>query len=300
MKIDQYVFTFSKENKPIAKVKNNEIVTFVCEDCYCGQVKDESISLCDLKEDLDNPATGPIYVEEAKAGDILKVEILDIRLKEKGIIIPMPHCGPLSCQYDEKPRFFKIVENKVIWEKYDISWEIMPMIGVIGCACEEERKTMAVGNHGGNIDSPIISKGTTLYLPVRVEGALLCIGDLHACMADGEMCGNGLEIGGEVDVRVSVIKEEELHWPLSETDTHYYVHTNGESCDLAIQRGYEEMTRLLCKAYNMNVSDASIYMSLRGELSANQACLSANNGGNSFRIGTPKIEQKPLIGGNYE
>lgn len=300
MKLKKYVFSFSKEDTPIAKVKNNDVITFVCEDCYCGQIKDENMSLQDLKEDLDNPATGPLYIEGAQVGDVLKVEILDIRVKNKGVIVPMPHCGPLSKQYDQKPRIFSIVDNRIFYKKYDISWEIMPMIGVIGCACEEERKTMAVNNHGGNIDSPIITKGTSVYLPIRVEGGLLCMGDLHACMADGEMCGNGLEIAGEVDVRVSVIKKQMLHWPLSETATHWYVHTSGETCDLAIQRGYEEMLRLLCRAYKMNISDASVYMSLRGEISANQACLSANNGGNSFRIGTAKIEGKPLIGGQNE
>ncbi len=58
-------------------------------------------------------------------------------------------------------------------------------------------------DHGGNMDCTQIKAGTTLYLPVYVPGALLSMGDLHAVMGDGEVCGCGLEIEGMVTVRVT-------------------------------------------------------------------------------------------------
>lgn len=298
MKIESYVFSFSKDHTPVYEVEENEILTFVCKDCFCGQVKDENTNVEEIDESLDNPATGPVYVKNAKKGDVIAVEILDIRIDEKGVAIPMMHCGPKDVVYKEKPQLFNIVDNCFSWEKYNISWEMDPMVGVIGCAHDQKDiPTVQPGEHGGNMDCKMIKKGSIVYLPVRVDGALFALGDLHASMGDGEMCGTGLEISGEVDVRIHVIPSFDLRWPASEYNDVYYVHTNGDTCDHAIQKGYIEMRRLIMQAYHMSVEDATVYMSLRGDLCANQACLSVNNGGNTFRVGTPKIEGKPLIGG---
>ena len=92
------------------------------------------------------------------------------------------------------------------------------MIGVIGCAPSGPDVIDGyVGSHGGNMDCKLITKGTRLYFPVRVEGALLQMGDVHAAMGDGELCGTGIEIPAEITVRVSLLKNFELHWPVLET-----------------------------------------------------------------------------------
>ncbi len=76
------------------------------------------------------------------------------------------------------------------------------MIGVIGVASEERVSCGVPGRHGGNMDTNLIGKGATLYLPVFQEGGLFALGDLHAVMADGEVCVTGCEIQGEVTVKV--------------------------------------------------------------------------------------------------
>ena len=219
-------------------------------------------------------------------------------MDEYGVTTVVPEEGGIWEQCEERTRIFHVKDNQVRWEGHDISWNLEPMIGVIGCAHDEkELPMMNVGDHGGNMDSNIITKGVTVWIPVRVQGGLLCIGDLHAAMADGEMCGTGIEISGKVVARVRLLKQTELHWPITETKDAYYVNTNGDTCDLAIERGYKEMARLISKAYEWDMSDVAVYMSIRGSLSANQACLSIGAGGNSFRIGTPKVaNKKRLIG----
>ena len=132
-------------------------------------------------------------------------------------------------------------------------------------------------------------------MPVRVKGALLALGDLHASMGDGEVIGNGIEIGGEVIVRVRIIKNFELNWPVTETANAFYVNTCGNTCDEAIRNGYHEMHRLISNAYGLDYTDTGMYMTMQGYLSANQACLEEEAGGNSFRIGTPKVTNKPRI-----
>ena len=57
-----------------------------------------------------------------------------------------------------------------------------------------------VGNYGGNMDNKLITKGTRLYFPVRVPGALLQMGDVHATMGDAELCGTGIEIAAQITV----------------------------------------------------------------------------------------------------
>ena len=147
---------------------------------------------------------------------------------------------------------------------------------------------------GGNMDSRIIRKGATVWLPVRVPGALLVMGDIHASMGDGEVCGTGLEIDGEITVRVRLLKNFELNWPVTETKDAWYVNSCGDTCDDAIRAGYMEMRRLIAKAYGWSLEDAAFYMTLRGYLESNQACLVPHD---TFRVGTPKVNGKPrLIG----
>jgi len=291
-------YTFTKNMEPKGYVKSGDVVTFVTQDALGDQFHTEEDVFSNTNHEFLNAATGPLYIEEAEKGDVLAVDILDVRVDETGVTTVVPEEGSIWEQCEERTRIFKVKDNRVIWEGHDVSWNIRPMIGVIGCAHDEkELPMMNVGDHGGNMDSNVITKGVTVWLPVRVKGAMLCIGDLHASMADGEMCGTGIEISGEVVVRVRLIKNFELHWPVTETDEEYFVNTNGETCDLAIARGYREMARLISNAYGWDMSDVAVYMSIRGSLAANQACLGSGAGGNSFRIGTPKLSNKrPLVG----
>ena len=129
-----------------------------------------------------------------------------------------------------------------------------------------------------------------------MEGALLAMGDVHAAMGDGEVCGCGIEIAGEVIVRVRILKNFKLNWPLLETKDAYYVNARGATCDEAIHSAYVELHRLISQAYELDYTDTAMYMSIQGLLSANQACLVEQAGGDSFRVGTPKVlNKKPLI-----
>ena len=84
---------------------------------------------------------------------------------------------------------------------------------------------------GGNLDNTRVSKGTTMYYPVQVEGGLLSMGDAHAAQGDSELDGTGVETSVTGSFRISVIKAEDLteaqkmqDFPLGETEEHYIVH----------------------------------------------------------------------------
>ena len=296
--LKKYVYSFSATNVPEETCKDGEIVQFVTEDCFGGQIRTENDTEGNIDFNHTNPATGPLYVEGAEAGDVLAVDILDIEVADHGAVCTVEPYGCMWEGCDLRTKILKVTDNVVQFN--DVSWQIEPMIGVIGTASDENVSSGFSFNGGDNMDSRLITEGVTVYLPVRCKGALLAMGDLHASMGDGEVCETGIEIAGKVTVRVRVIKNFELNWPVTETEDEWYVNTNGNTCDKAIRRGYEELCRLLMNAYGWDYTDTVMYMSLMGRISANQACLDPgdiDNEGPTFRVGIAKNKDKPkLIG----
>ena len=295
--IKDYVFSFSKNNRPVAKVKDGEVLLFKTEDCFGNQIQKEGDLVTEIDFTHTNPATGPVYVEGAEPGDTLAVDILKIDVADKGIISTLEGYGALwnSCELRTK-----IVDVKDGYIQFnEVKVPCNPMIGVIGTAPDGEDVPSGYSfNGGGNMDSRIITAGTTVYFPVRVEGALLSMGDVHAAMGDGEVCETGVEIVADITVRVRIIKNFKLNWPVTETTECWFVNTNGKNCDIAIQRGYEELQRLIMDAYGWDATDACMYISIAGRLESNQSVLDINETdeeGDTFRVGIPKTSQKPRL-----
>ena len=148
------------------------------------------------------------------------------------------------------------------------------------------------------MDNEMVCDGAVLYFPVAVEGALLALGDVHAVMGDGEVCETGVEINADIQVRVRIIKDFELNWPVTETEDAWFVNTNGVDCNQAIERGYRELLRLISDAYGWDNTDSTMYMSLQALVEANQAVLGPNyldEKGPTFRVGVPKLASKPRL-----
>lgn len=171
-------------------------------------------TLLDPENTLSNPATGPLYIEEACPGDVLKVEILKISLNPTGIMQALPGAGTFGDLLTEEcVRQFSIEDGMVPFNE-TLQLPLQPMIGVIGTSPESSSiSTHIPGDHGGNMDCTKISEDTTLYLPVFVPGALLSMGDLHAVMGDGEVLICGMEAAGAVTVKVTVLHDTVLPTP---------------------------------------------------------------------------------------
>lgn len=236
----------TKDAAPAAICRSGDTVIFETRDCYDDAVISEERPLGDKEHAIENPATGPLYVEGAEPGDVLKVEILDIRLRKWGVMRSSTSCGVFHEDYTERTaRIFPILDKEPEkvqagtcgvsagvdtscassvdagagvsavsgqYIRFDdkLTIDLDPMIGVIGTApAGDGITTDTPGCHGGNMDCHSIVAGSALYLPVNVAGGLLSMGDLHALMGDGEVLICGLEIGGRVTVRVSVVKGPE-------------------------------------------------------------------------------------------
>lgn len=265
------IYAMSGSHKPVAHVPSGTTVVFETCDCFEDQIQSEDTIFTELDWNRVNPATGPLFVEDAKPGDILKVRIQKIEINDHGVMVTGPGLGVIGDQLTEnKIRIIPIEHEQAIFSS-NIKLPLNKMIGVIGTAPTDGEISCGVPDyHGGNMDSVIIREGTDLYLPVNVEGALLAMGDLHAAMGDGEVAICGIEIAGEVTVKVEVIKGKNLPLPLAITEENVYTIASTPLLDEAANEATRNMVRLLEQECSLNKHDAIALMSAAGNLQISQ------------------------------
>lgn len=272
IKGDKVIYKFINEMEYIDKVNCNERFLVETNDCFFQQVEDENLILSELDYDCLNPATGPIYVEGAQPGDLLKIKIIDIEVEDKGVSMTFPGEGVLGDQATKsRVRILPIEEGHALFNGIKIP--IVPMIGVIGVAPSKddgEWSTATPWKHGGNMDTTDIKAGSTLYFPVHQEGALLALGDCHAAMGDGEICFTGLEIPAKVTLEVDVIKNKTIKWPLVETEDANMVIASGDHVEQAIYEASSQAVNHLKDGLNFEWEDAYMLASLVMDLKISQ------------------------------
>lgn len=291
--ITEYVYAFHCENKPVYTAQVGEKLVFRTLDCFSNKIRSEDhlVDVFDFNE--ANPATGPVFVEGAEPGDILVAEIHAIELDSQGVVTTLPGVGPLAATAKTRTKVLEVKNGTTLFN--DVTIPLRPMVGVIGVAPAKDSICCGFpGAHGGNLDSKLMEAGSILYLPVRVKGALFQLGDLHAVMGDGELCGTGMEIAGKVTVTLSLIKQTSLDWPVLETADKWYAMASDIDYTTALTAVSEQMQKLIVKAYGWDETDSYLYLSLCGDLEINQACQPCPVP-MVLRIGVPKIANKPLI-----
>ncbi len=292
---DKVVYTFSADNAPLITVKSGELVTFQTQDCFSNQIhsEDQLVTTCDYSK--MNPASGPVFVEEAQPGDIIKIELLDVQCGTIGTTTTLPRIGPLFDRCEPRTKRITVAGGKAKFN--DIQFPVDTMVGVIGCAPESGKSVPCgyPGSHGGNLDCKLMVKGNNAYFPVRVAGGLVQMGDLHAAMGDSELCGTGLEINGTVIARLSIIKNCSIEWPVLETPTMWYTLASASEYPEALRYASIQMQDLVARAQEWDHTDTYLYMSLRGDVETCQACKPCEVD-LILRLGVPKTDMKrPLI-----
>lgn len=261
------IHIMSRDNTPVAYAKSGDTVRFETLDCFGCQIKSED----QLMEKIDwsniNPATGPLFIEDALPGDVLKVEILNIELDDHGVMIDGPGHGVTGQAVTEETTKIYSVKDGMVQFNEKLSFPVDPMIGVIGTApVGEGVDTGTPGAHGGNMDCTRIGAGATLYLPVNVNGALLAMGDLHARMGDGEVEVCGVEIAGAVTVKVTVLKNCVLPTPFLVNNEIAAAIYSAESLDDAAVGATMAMHSFLTTELGMNAHEAGMLLSVAGNL----------------------------------
>jgi amidase len=224
-----------------------------------------------------NPLTGPFYVEGALPGDTLVVRLNRVRTNRDwaasgqsvvgnalgpGYLMNLNRAKNFSSRWKlDKEKGVAYLEKPTDPLK-QLSIPLQPMMGCIGVAPpgRDVVATRDSGVFGGNMDYNQLREGTTVYLPVFQEGALLFMGDGHAAQGDGELTGDALETSMEFEFTVDVIAERSVGTPRAENAEYMMAIGIGGSLDQALQRATTEMARWLEADYKLNSTESAMVL----------------------------------------
>lgn len=291
---NSYVYSFSQDMPCAAKVKPDSTVAFCTLDCFGGQIKNVEDTCESIDWERINPATGALFVEGAQKGDALAVRILSIKVDSPGIMVTVPGAGAIPDLVGMSTSVVPI-KNGLVHLHPEVMLELSPMVGVIGVAPPSGSiPTGTPGTHGGNLDTKVIGAGSTVYLPVSVEGAKLAMGDLHAIMGDGEVSVCGVEVSGKVVAEISVLKGVSLQSPVIETDESYYILWSHESMDEAAKELTALCAETVSKTMGCTIEEGISLLSAGGNLQISQIVDPLK----TLRFEIPKtlLGHRPLLG----
>ncbi|MCS3428650.1 acetamidase/formamidase family protein [Leucobacter aridicollis] len=261
---DQAHSGFSAEDEPALRIDpgTGEHIQFETSDCSYAETAEKGSS--DDLTSLLNPITGPVYVNGAEPGDTLIVDIVDIELGDLGWSGYFHGAGALAGVMGDEPYMRQVpIADGMVHLTETISVPARPMVGCFGTAPATGRNSsMApVYSEGGNLDLTYAGIGSRLYLPVRVAGAYLGLGDIHAVMAEGEASDVAIEAAGTITATVDLTKEFSVSGPAIETATEVIFVGLGDTIQESLANGYQRAFRFLTTQHGFSRGDAFTVMS---------------------------------------
>ena len=242
--------------------------------------------------------TGPVAVEGARKGHVLQVDIEEIKLHYNwGYNVIRPLQGALPNDFDESRVIHAVLDPDRMLARLPWGMEIplRPFFGVLAVApplAWGRVNTLPPRQNGGNLDNRELIQGTTLYLPVHVDGALFSAGDGHGAQGDGEVCLTAIETGLIGTFRLTVRDDLKLSWPMAETPSHFITMAFDPSLDACAQTALRNMLDLICSRTNLDRYQAYTLCSLAADLRITQ--IVNGNKGVHVMIRKELIEQKAL------
>jgi acetamidase/formamidase len=195
--------------------------------------------------------TGPIYVNGAEPGDVLKVTLQRIVPRAYATNFNVPGMfGQFPSQYpDGQVKYLYLDMDKMETEFLPgVFVPLKPFPGTLGVARAEPGRysTVPPGPYAGNMDIRDFSEGTSLYVPVFVKGALMWTGDSHAAQGNGEVNLTAIETAyKEFAVTLTVVKTMKLDMPRIETPTHWITMGYDNDLNLAWNQALEQTVKLI-------------------------------------------------------
>jgi len=214
---DQVHYTWDAGSEPVITIDSGDTVVVHTRDVSDNQITPDSDTgaIAGLDWDRVYPLAGPIAVSGAEPGDTLAVEVLDLHTEGWGWTAILPGLGLLSEDFpDAYLRVFDLSGGEVA-RLEGATIPLDPFLGTMGVcpAGASAQPVMPPGTFGGNMDTRQLGRGTTLFLPVQVEGALFSTGDAHGVQGDGEVCVTGLEAPMYAGLRFTLEKGRSIPAP---------------------------------------------------------------------------------------
>ncbi|KNZ70982.1 Acetamidase/Formamidase [Thermincola ferriacetica] len=269
IRADKVIYGFNPDLEAVAVARSGDVIVFETLDCFANQIVEAEQSVDNIDWEQINPATGPVYIKDARPGDSIRVSILKIDLADRGVMAAIPDCGVLGNRVKEPEIKILPIKGSTAYFN-DIALPVKPMVGVIGVAPASGEIPCGIpGAHGGNLDTNLICAGNDLILPVAVPGALLALGDVHARMGDGEVWVTGIEAAAQVTVRVEVLKNFSVKEPVVMNDEITAFLSSAATLDEAVTKVTEYAIDCLVKL-GLSFNDAGMLLSAVGDLQISQ------------------------------
>lgn len=285
---------YDPQQTPVAHLASGDILICESEDANMSLITDESHvwhHFNDLREaggGGSDPVCGPVYIDGAKEGDYLAIEILKVEpgpWRNGGYTSIQGGCGWLEMTKFDLQEPLKATSRILTFdgegnakmnlaggEEY-IKIPMNPFVGCIGVAPKYTRVSSDSLNeeYCGNVDIPQFKEGATVVLRCNVDGGLLSIGDVHAAQGDGEITGCAIECQGRTTVRVTLIKKEDMkYYGCPQVNTPEMMGSvgvwSGKNLTFAISRGYVDLVRRIEAEYGISQSDAYMLLCLCGKV----------------------------------
>ena len=259
---DHVVRTFDATHSPAARVRPGEVFVMETNDRFRDWNDGKSWPMEQL-----SVMTGPVFIEGAQPGQVLAVDVLDIRPTQGfGYVLTIPGFGAFKDRVEFRKKIVPIAGNQIRYSD-KITLPFAPNISKIGLApADGPRPSNASGAFGGQLSNSQVGPGATVYFPVFVEGGLLTIEDVHAKMGDGEVAGSAVEIAAEVTLRCRVAGELKLSHPLVVTEKEIVTMGEGETVDAAIRVALDDLTHLLMERTGADITEAAMLVSIATDL----------------------------------
>ena len=235
--------------------------------------------------------TGPVFVDGAEPGDVLEVQILDVRPRVPwGVNFTRARSGVLSETYpgyregdpplaippetpDQEPEDFHIIRTVTIEGREYGVWAsgvrvpLAPFMGILAVAPDLSTESYGVdvpgvrrsgppGRFGGNLDVRHLTAGTSVFLPVFHPGARFFVGDPHGAQGDGEVSGTAIEQSMIGTFRFVVHKTGAIAQPRGESRTHHLIMGLDTDLDRAMRNATFEVVSFLVTHYGLRPSEA--------------------------------------------
>ncbi|MEH6645666.1 acetamidase/formamidase family protein [Sulfitobacter sp.] len=220
--------------------------------------------------------TGPVAVEGAMPGDVLQVDILDVKLRQDwGYTFIRPLSGTLPLDFAER---YDInipldAQSGIAALPWGLKLPLAPFFGVMAVAPPRawgRISTIEPRAHGGNLDNKELVAGTTLYLPVFNEGALFSCGDGHGAQGDGEVCVTAIETALQGRFRLTVRRNLQITYPEAETPTHLITMGMHSDLDTCVEIALRRMISVVSDRVGISRAEAYMLCSLAGDLRITQ------------------------------
>jgi acetamidase/formamidase len=256
---------FSRELEPVLTVDSGDSVAFRTIDSGWNVEPGRKFEPRDPELDAGHALLGPIEVRGAQAGGTLAVRVDEVRVGPYGYTI----AGGWPSFLNDRLGVADGEEHRLRWEldadagtgrdQHGRTVDLRPFLGVIGMPPPEPgvHRTTPPRRFGGNIDCAELVAGTTLYLPIPVDGALLSAGDGHARQGDGEVSQLAIECPLEhVQLTLSLADGLELENPVARTADAWLAFGFDEDVDEAAAQALDGMLELMRREHGFERRDA--------------------------------------------